>query len=305
MMPTPEDQRGAAGVEREGSAAAQASGSSSHSSRPGAGEIRRQLSLLLAILFAAITLRTVVVGNFYVPSESMLPTLLIGDHMLVNKLAFGARIPFSDRRLPALREPKRGDVVIFVLGQTESGEICPVDRCPDFPREGFVKRIIGVPGDTIEIQGGGILLNATPLRSRPAGETVLDDAGEELPVSFEYLGETPHRVIEDPERRGMDQVRITIPEGRYFMLGDNRDSSNDSRNWGTVRRSEIVGPVTMLYWSWNNRGSWWSMLNPATWWRLLTTETRWHRLGTRIDSVEGGAATGSGPGVGPEGSGPC
>jgi hypothetical protein len=66
------------------------------------------------------------------------------------------------------------------------------------------------------------------------------------------------------------------------MLGDNRDNSNDSRGWGTVRREEIIGPVTILYWSWNNRGSWWSMLSPATWWRLLTSETRWDRIGMTV-----------------------
>jgi len=270
------DRSNESGAEREASAASNISG------RGGARESWRRLAGILAVLLAAIALRTVVVGNFYVPSESMLPTLLVGDHMLVSKFEFGARIPFTRMQLPALREPRRGDVVTFVLGRTPSGEICPVDRCPDFPREGFVKRIIGIPGDSIEILDGRVLLNGTLLRTRPAGETVVNAAGEELEVNIEFVDGTPHSVIEDPRRRGMDQVRITVPDGRYFMMGDNRDSSNDSRGWGTVRRSDIIGPVTMLYWSWNNRATWWSMLNPGTWWRLLTTETRWHRLGTPV-----------------------
>jgi len=238
---------------------------------------------VLWALGIALIVRSLVFETYYVPSESMLPALLIGDHMLVNKFAFGARIPFSDIQLPALREPKRGDVVTFVLGRGGRRRICPVDRCPDYPREGFVKRIVGLPGDTLEVVNNRVLLNGEPLRVEYTGEVFFDDAGEGLRVGSEFLGGSQHLVLDHPRRNGLNQVRITVPEGRYFMMGDNRDNSNDSRGWGTVRRVDIKGPVTMIYWSWNNRGSWWSMLNPVTWWKLLSSETRWGRFGTAVE----------------------
>jgi signal peptidase I len=224
-----------------------------------------------------------VVETYYVPSESMLPTLLIGDHMLVNKFAYGARIPFTEIQLPALREPERGDVVTFVLGRKGPGRICPVDRCPDYPREGFVKRIVGLPGDTLEIADDRVFLNGKPVPVEYSGELFVDDAGEGLRHGTERLGDSPHALLDHPGRGGLQQVRITVPEGRYFMLGDNRDNSNDSRGWGTVRRVDIKGPVMMIYWSWNNRGSWASMLNPVTWWKLLRGETRWSRFGKSVE----------------------
>jgi signal peptidase I len=245
--------------------------------------VRGQISTVLWALVIALLVRSLVIETYYVPSESMLPTLLVGDHMLVNKFAFGARIPFTEIRLPALREPKRGDVVTFVLGRQGPGRICPVDRCPDHPRGVFVKRIVGLPADTIEVLGDRVVLNGQPLRSEYGPETFVDDAGEKLRMGTEFLGDSPHAVLDHPRRKGSSQVRITVPEGRYFVMGDNRDNSNDSRGWGTIRRADIKGPVMMIYWSWNNRASWWSMLNPVTWWRLLLGETRWDRFGMRVE----------------------
>ena len=245
--------------------------------------VGHQLSTLLWALVIALLVRSLVIETYYVPSESMLPTLLIGDHMLVNKFAFGARIPFTDIQLPALREPARGDGVTVALGRRGSTHLCPVDRGPDYAREGFVKRIVGLPGDTIEVRDGRVILDGEPLRVDYAGETFADEAGDELQLGSEFLDGTPHPVLDAPRSAGLEQVRITIPEGRYFMMGDNRDNSNDSRSWGTVRRLDIKGPVTMIYWSWNNQGSWWSMLNPVTWWRLLSGETRWSRIGMSVE----------------------
>jgi signal peptidase I len=245
--------------------------------------VGHQLSTLLWALVIALLVRSLVIETYYVPSESMLPTLLIGDHMLVNKFSFGARIPFTDIQLPALREPRRGDVVTFVLGRRGPMHICPVDRCPDYPSEGFVKRIVGLPGDTIEVRDGRVMLNGEPLRVDYGGETFADKTDDELQLGIEFLDGAPHPVLDAPHRNGLEQVRITVPEGRYFMMGDNRDNSNDSRSWGTVRRIDLKGPVTMIYWSWNNQGSWWSMLNPLTWWRLLSGETRWSRIGMSVE----------------------
>lgn len=230
----------------------------------------------------ALVIRALVIETFYVPSGSMLPTLLIGDHVIVNKFAYGARIPFTKVRLPALREPRRGDVVIFELGTRGLGQVCPLDRCPDYHSEGFVKRIVGLPGDSVELRDGELLLNGEPVAVRYEGETFSDERGQVLRVGVETLDGVEHALLDHPQRAGLPQPLLTVPEGHYFVLGDNRDNSNDSRGWGTVPQIDIKGPVMVIYWSWNNRGSWSSMLNPLTWWRLLTGETRWGRFGDPV-----------------------
>jgi signal peptidase I len=221
--------------------------------------------------------------TYYVPSESMLPTLLIGDHMLVDKLSFGPRVPLTEIRVPARRDPKRGDVVIFHLGRSGPAQFCPVDRCPDRPRENFVKRVIGIPGDTIEVRAGRVIANGEPLRvTRQDGEFV-DTTGTSSEIGREDIAGTVHLILDRPASNGLEQVHITVPDERYFLMGDNRDNSVDSRSWGTVHRDDIVGHVTRIYWSWNNRESWAAMLNPLTWWRLLSGETRWDRLGSVVE----------------------
>ena len=234
-------------------------------------------------LAIALLLRAMVIETFYVPSESMLPTLLVGDHVIVNKFTYGARIPWVGWRLPAVRDPERGEVAIFELGTGPGGRICPSDRCPELRREGFVKRIMGLPGDTLAVRDGVVYLDGEPLVLDEIGEVFRDDAGERLPMRRETIGDHSHIVLEHPKLAGISLREITVPEGHYFFMGDHRDNSNDSRAWGTVPREDLKGPVTIIYWSWNNRGSWLSMLNPLTWLRLLTGETRWSRIG---DSVE-------------------
>jgi signal peptidase I len=253
---------------------------------PGEGGALRLLHNFGSIGLAvgiALLVRAMLFETYYVPSESMLPTLLVGDHMLVNKYAFGAGVPFTSYRLPALREPVRGDVVTFVLGRDALGRICPSDRCPDYPVEGFVKRVVGLPGDIVEVKGDRVYLNDEPLEVDFDTGSFLDDVGTRLRIGREHLAGATHSVLDDPGQGGLTQVRITVPEGRYFMLGDNRDHSADSRAWGTVSREHLKGPVTRIYWSWNNQGSWASMLNPLTWWSLLRSETRWDRIGHVVE----------------------
>lgn len=255
------------------------------SARPGAGPLRRaweQVSFLVWAVLLALLIRAVVIESYYVPSESMLPTLLVGDHVFVNKFAYGARVPFTDWQLPALREPERGDVVVFQLGQRASGQICPLDRCPDYPAVGFVKRIVGLPGDAVEVQDGEVYLNGERVALRATGEVFRDDRGDALRVELERLGDGEHAVLDHPASPGLPQVRTRVPEGHYFVMGDNRDNSNDSRGWGTVPRRDLKGPVMRIYWSWNNRESWLAMLNPLTWLRLIANETRWHRIGDAV-----------------------
>lgn len=228
----------------------------------------------------ALLIRAMVIESYYVPSESMLPTLLIGDHVFVNKFVFGARIPFTQVRLPALRDPRRGEIVVFALGRRGPGEICPLDECPDYPAEGFVKRLIGLPGDRVEYRSGGLYVNDERVPWQNMNHTFQDESGRDYDVYDESLPEgCHHEVLDHPRMPGLNHSAYTVPPGRYYFLGDNRDNSNDSRAWGTVRREELKGPIIVNYWSWNNQETWLAMLNPLTWARLLWNEMRWGRIG--------------------------
>jgi len=227
----------------------------------------------------ALLIRAMVVESYYVPSESMLPTLLIGDHVFVNKFVYGSHVPFTDIRLPALRDPKRGEIAVFALGRRGPGEICPLDECPDYPAEGFVKRLVGLPGDRVEYRGSALYVNDERVPWQDTGRTFQDEGGREYTVYDEALPECGHEILDHPRLPGLDNAAFVVPEDRYYFLGDNRDNSNDSRAWGTVRREHLKGPVIVNYWSWNNQESWLAMLNPLTWLRLLWGEMRWGRIG--------------------------
>ena len=240
-----------------------------------------QFGSLLVAVTLALGVRTFVVEPFRIPSESMLPTLLIGDHLFVNKFAYGARIPFTEFRLPGLREPSRGDVVVFTVARDprDPSRICPADRCPDFPTEEFVKRIVGLPGETVEIQPDGtVRIDGRPLENHVLGRTFEDTHGTPLVLREEANGRCVYETLDDKRMQGGTR-RIRIEEGRYLMMGDNRDHSNDSRIWGTVRATEFKGPALVLYWSWSYNGGWLDLLNPLTWW---SAEKRWDRVGDSL-----------------------
>jgi signal peptidase I len=233
---------------------------------------------LAVAVIIALGIRAVVIESYYVPSGSMLSTLLIGDHVFVNKFAYGARIPFTDIQLPALREPERGEIAVFALGRHGPGKICPLDQCPDYPAEGFVKRLVGLPGDTVEFRRGVLYLNGQAAVTQTRGE-IFEEDGRSYDLLYEELDGCTHDVLDDPRQPPRDIPPFTVPEDRYYFLGDNRDNSNDSRFWGTVRRIDLKGPVMVNYWSWNNRYTWAEMANPINWFKLLWGEMRWGRIG--------------------------
>jgi signal peptidase I len=181
-------------------------------------KVREYAKSILWALVLALLIRSFVVQAFVIPSGSMENTLLIGDHIVVNKFIYGIKIPFSDTRVLPLREPKRGDVIVFEY---------PVDRSKD-----FIKRVVGVPGDEIFIRNKQVYVNGVLYRN-------------------------PHVIQQDPEilpgrvssRDNFGPVRV--PPNDYFVMGDNRDYSYDSRFWGFVKKSEILGLAIMKYWSWN------------------------------------------------------
>jgi signal peptidase I len=244
-----------------------------------------QLSTLILAITIALGIRIFLIEPFRIPSGSMFPTLLIGDHLFVNKLAYGPRIPFLDMRAPGFGEPERGDIVVFEIGRNDGryGELgrdvlyAPTDLYPELPKEDFVKRLVGLPGDRIYVQNGRISVNGVPAEQIATGETFEDNRGISLVVRDEILGECVHQVLDDPFTGSplADNREFVVPAGRYFMMGDNRDHSNDSRAWGTIRLDDMKGPAFILYWSWSVNGNALQFFNPVNWWQA---DKRWDRV---------------------------
>lgn len=174
-------------------------------------------TIIIAILIAMF-IRTFFVQAFKIPSGSMKETLLIGDHILVNKFIYGIKIPFLRKTIIPLREPERGDVVVFIY---------PIDRTKD-----FIKRVIAVAGDTIEIKNKKIFINGSPYDE---GHGVYADN-----LIFP-------RAIQPRDNFGP----VTVPPESLFVMGDNRDQSLDSRFWGFVNLKDVLGKAFIIYWSWN------------------------------------------------------
>lgn len=236
-----------------------------------------QVGTILLAVVIALGIRAFVIEPFRIPSGSMLPTLLIGDHLFVNKFLYGAAIPFTDVRLPAIRDPERGDVVVFAVAR-DGERILPADQNPDLPRDDFVKRIVGLPGDRVEMRDGVVFVNGETVAQEDTGAIFVDEHRRKLKIEKELLAGCDHMILEDPMMRGLaheDMRPLVVPPGRYFFLGDNRGYSRDSRDWGTVRREELKGPAFILYWSWNVRGNFLEFFNPVNWW---SAEKRWNRL---------------------------
>ena len=249
---------------------------------------RDELPSLLGAVAAALAIRTLVFQTFYVPSESMLPTLLIGDHVFVNKFVYGPQLPGVDWRFPSVREPRRGEVIVFRFARTPDGDIVPPDADPNLPTDNFVKRLVGVPGDRVAFLGGRLHLNGEPVPLERTNLTYTSDddarSGITRDVWIETLGDCRHYVLDVPDfDPGRDVAEITIPEGRYLFMGDNRDNSRDGRWAGTVPKSALAGPAGLNYWSWNWNGSWLSLLNPVTWFENLTGKMRWERMGSFVE----------------------
>ena len=178
-------------------------------------------SIIIAILLALL-IRAFVVQAFKIPSGSMKPTLLVGDHILVNKFIYGIklRVPFSSLNytLIPISSPKRNDVVVFIY---------PVD-----PKKDFIKRVIGLPGDTVQIKNKKIYINNQPM---------VDPHG----VHSDQM------IIPEAEQPRDNTGPIIVPPHKYFVMGDNRDESYDSRYWGFVDQKEIIGEAFIIYWSWD------------------------------------------------------
>jgi len=193
------------------------------------------------ILLSLLILRTFVVEPFRIPSGSMVPTLLVGDFIMVDKAAYGLRIASLRWTLLDGGRPQRGEVVVF--------------RYPEDPSATFVKRVVGLPGDRISYRDGQLRVNDEPVPREPLGPYSGGPAGAEL--YSERLGRVAHRLVRIPGRPALEDDFV-VPQGHYYVLGDNRDASNDSRSWGTVPESHLVGRPMFVWLSWEpGRGPDW------------------------------------------------
>lgn len=213
---------------------------------------REYTEAIIIAMILAFTIRVFVVQAFKIPSGSMIPSLLIGDHILVNKMSYGIQLPqdcefdisfppmtcYSSKLLIEFEKPERGDVIVF--------------RYPEDEEKDFIKRIVGKPGDNIQIRNKIVYVNGSPLDDK--GWTQRIDPG-----------------IIDGRITPRDNLGpITVPPESYFVMGDNRDQSLDSRFWGFVKMHKIKGRAFLVYWSWKGQG-------PMSEW------VRWNRIGKIID----------------------
>lgn len=189
---------------------------------------------LFPVLFIVLILRSFVVEPFQIPSGSMRPTLEIGDFILVNKWHYGFRLPVAGTKIIPMNDPERGDVVVF--------------KYPQNPRINYIKRVVGLPGDRIAYHNKVLYVNGEPqvqdfIAQLPPGNPT-------LLLAEEQLGEVKHEMYRNltPPRISAEWV---VPEGNYFMVGDNRDNSNDSRFWGFVSDDLLVGKAFAVWMHWN------------------------------------------------------
>lgn len=212
-------------------------------------------SISLAIILFVLC-RTFLVEAFKIPSGSMESTLLVGDFLLVNKLLYGAEVPFLRTHLPAVRAPGAGDVVVF--------------QFPDDPTKNFVKRLVGLPRDTIEMRDGTLVRNGVEQRESYAvrGGAGHDPAGDEFGWQRAFVAPGVDLRRYHPSRNSWGP--LVVPDSHYFMLGDNRDNSLDSRYWGFVPDSLVRGSPIFVYYSYApDSGSTFDWLTRVRWKRLF------------------------------------
>lgn len=211
---------------------------------------------LFPVILAVFLLRSFLFEPFKIPSGSMVPTLLVGDLILVNKYHYGVRLPVLNTKIVPNNDPKRGDVIVF--------------RYPVDTRIDYIKRVVGLPGDEIAYTNQRLSVNGQPVPVQSLGDYYDDDSMRYAPKFTEKLGDVAHSILVDPKRasiyRPMDSfdkfrdncrytaegVTCKVPAGHYFVMGDNRDNSQDSRYWGFVPDENIVGRAFMVWMNFGN-----------------------------------------------------
>ncbi|MCA9291294.1 MAG: signal peptidase I [Phycisphaerales bacterium] len=202
----------------------------------------KPIGLVVLVLTCA---RSTVADWNDVPSQSMEPTILVGDRIFVNRLAYGLKVPFTTWHLATWSEPRRGEIIVFYA-----------------PKNGkrMVKRVVGVPGDRVSMRNNHLIINGEPVLSRPIDGSTVDvpDLSDPMPLDFrlENFGPDVHMTMFQPGRVAKRTFReIVVPDGRYFVMGDNRDNSGDSREFGLVPREQILGRAVAVAISLDRRNS--------------------------------------------------
>lgn len=193
----------------------------------------------LPVLLIVLILRSFIAEPFRIPSGSMMPTLLHGDFILVNKFTYGLRLPVSHKKVWSNKLPERGDVAVF--------------RFPSNPSVDYIKRVIGLPGDTITYKDKQISINGVAIEQE--GEEIYFGQGRDsgmngAQIRDEQLDAANHKILLD-QRYNRGRGEWVIPDGQYFVMGDNRDNSNDSRFWGTVPEENLVGKAFLIWMNWD------------------------------------------------------
>lgn len=198
-------------------------------------KVQEYIEAIIIAILIALFIRTFIVAAYKIPSRSMVPTLLVGDHLLVNKFIYGIKIPILRKIIVPITDPKRGDIIVFIY---------PEDRSKD-----FIKRVIGVGGDTIEIKNKKIFINKNEYTDN-------------------YSIYTDDKIYPASMQPRDNFGPVVVPPNSVFVMGDNRDESADSRYWGFVNLNDVEGKALILYWSWNSEEK------DDIFWKL-----RWNRLG--------------------------
>ncbi len=196
------------------------------------------------VIFIVLIIRSFLAEPFRIPSSSMMPTLLIGDFILVNKFSYGIKLPVLDFEVIPVGKPVRGDVVVFRF---------PRDRSQD-----YIKRVVGLPGDVVGYRGKRLYVNGEEVAAADDGRYVGVGSGRDMTGAEqrrEILGEAEHRILVRPNAYfgGADEGEWTVPAGHYFVMGDNRDNSEDSRFWGFVPEGNLVGKAFVIWMNWDGR----------------------------------------------------
>jgi len=209
------------------------------------------------VILIVFLLRSFLVEPFKIPSSSMVPTLLVGDFILVNKFTYGVRLPVLNRKVVELGSPQRGDVMVF--------------RYPDDPSLDYIKRVVGLPGDVIEYRNKRLTINGTPVAARQIDDYLSRERMQFSRRYVETLGAVEHEILLDEDAPALmtpgrsfpfaancnynsSGLTCKIPAGHYFMMGDNRDNSSDSRVWGFVPDENIVGKAFFIWLNLNELG---------------------------------------------------